>query len=161
MKKTVLTLLMTVSVAMYADELTTDVVNAQPVSKLEQIQKTIDKYEKLINALPEKLQGKIKNFDRLKTIGTKVETVLRSYVAASNECVNELHSPLGEAACRDMAELDLGSEIKKEKSHVNEMIIESERELEQVKNEQKDLPAIKKLLDSLKSTKQMLMREGY
>jgi hypothetical protein len=132
--------------------------SSQSKSKLQVIQEQIDEYTEIIEELPKKLNLKIENFNRLKGLGNDIQEVLTSYVTATEECVNGTFSKVGKKACANFENLDLGTEIKEKKEKVIEMINEAERELEDVKNEQKDLPLIEKLLTSLKSSKEMLMR---
>jgi len=132
--------------------------SSQSKSKLQVIQEQIDEYTEIIEELPKKLNLKIENFNRLKGLGNDIQEVLTSYVTATEECVNGTFSKVGKKACVEFENLDLGTEIKEKKEKVLEMIVEAERELEDVKNEQKDLPLIEKLLSSLKSSKEMLMR---
>lgn len=159
MKK--LILILCVMVSINADELVVSNPTVNPASKLERIQLKIDKYTKIINQLPAELEGKIKNFERLQGLGTKIEKVLTTYIVAVDECIKESHSALGEEACEDMSNLDLGTEIKKEKRLVLDMIEEAQRELTNVRAKEKDIPMVKKILNTLITTKKMLMREEY
>lgn len=127
-------------------------------SKLERIQNQIDKYTKFINELPQELQQKINNFNRIKGLGNDIQQVLVTYITATDECLNGAHSAIGQEACGEFSNLDLGSEIKEKKKKVIEMITEAERELIEVKAKQKDIPLIEKLLKSLKVTKSMMMQ---
>jgi len=129
-----------------------------PQSKLERIQNQIDEYTKIITDFPVKLQAKINNFSRVKGLGNDIQQVLTTYVTATDECINGAHSAIGQKACGDFENLDLGSEIKEKKKRVMEMITEAERELKSVKAEQKDIPLIEKLLKSLNVTKTMMMK---
>jgi len=131
---------------------------SQSTSKLQRIQEQIDEYTEIIEELPKKLNLKIEHFNRLKGLGNDIQEVLTSYVTATKECVNGTFSKIGQKACANFENLDLGTEIKEKKEKVIEMINEAERELEDVKNEKKDLPLIEKLLTSLKASKEMLMR---
>jgi prefoldin subunit 5 len=128
-------------------------------SKLKRIQNKIDKYTKLINDLPRELQEKIDNFNRLKRVGNKIQEVLTIYLVATKECLKESHSKLGKEACDDLSSLDLGMEIKKKKEEVLAMINEASRELEDVKKKQKDIPLIKKVLETLRETKRIMMND--
>lgn len=127
-------------------------------SKLERIQNQIDKYTKFINELPQELQQKINNFNRIKGLGNDIQQVLVTYITATDECLNGAHSAIGQEACGEFSNLDLGSEIKEKKKKVIKMITEAKRELIKVKAKQKDIPLIEKLLKSLKVTKNMIMQ---
>jgi len=161
MKNIILTiLLMSANISLFAVELEVNQA-ATSSSKLSKIQANITEYETIINEMPKKLQSKIENFERLKTIGDKVKSVLSDYIAATNECIKKAHSKIGEKVCQDFSALDLGKEIKEEKDKVKEMIVQAETELKDVRTQELDLPLVKKVLESLRTTKKMLMREGY
>jgi hypothetical protein len=143
--------------SIYADEMDGIQGVQAPKSKLERIQDKIDKYTKLISELPKDLQNKIDNFKKLKDSGNRIQQVLTTYIAATEECVKDAHSTIGREACEDLSDLDLGAEIKNKKHEVIAMINEASRELQIVQDKQKDIPLIEKILTTLKSTKQMMM----
>jgi len=158
MKKIILiTSLVLVQSIVYAGEIDGD-SDTTPPSKLERIQNQIDKYTKVISELPQELKNKINNFNRIKGLGNTIQQVLVTYVTATDECLNGTHSAIGQEACGEFSNLDLGSEIKEKKEKVIAMITEAQRELIEVKAKQKDIPLIEKLLKSLKVTKSMMMQ---
>jgi len=131
---------------------------SQSGSRIERIQIKIEKYERIIENIPQEVQKKIANFNRLKGLGAKVENVLRKYIVAVEECNIDSYSSLGEDACNDMDSLDLGIEIKKEKDTIVELIAQAERELKNAKLKEKDIPKVVRMLEALRSTKAMLER---
>ena len=158
MKKILLvSCLLFVNGLVYADEIDGSIGSQAPKSKLQRIEEKIEKYTKLINELPNELQSKINNFQRLKGLGNKVQEVLVTYISATKECVKQSHSSIGVEACKDLSDLDLGTEIRDKKNKVVLMIEEAERELRVVQEKQKDIGTIEKILKTLKSTKQMMM----
>jgi len=158
MKKIILiTSLVLVQSIVYAGQTDGD-FDTTPPSKLERIQNQIDKYTKVISELPQELKNKINNFNRIKGLGNNIQQVLVTYVTATDECLNGAHSAIGQEACGEFSNLDLGSEIKEKKEKVLAMITEAQRELMDVKAKQKDIPLIEKLLTSLKVTKSMMMQ---
>lgn len=156
MKRLLIIIILVSSPLLQAEQTRSNSSSSQS-SKLKAIQHKIDKYTKTVNEMPARLRQKIKNFDRLQGIGVKVNQVVKKYLVALDSCANKIHSTIGREACEEFDNLNIGEEIRKEKQKVVNAIAEAERELKNVRDMDKDIPLFKNLIDTLQSTKNILM----
>jgi len=130
-------------------------------SKLEQIQANISEYQKYIKDLPQQMQLKEEQFNRLQRAGDRVEKVLRYYLDSVDSCSKDGLTPKGEEICQDMANLQLGGIIRKNKEHITGLIAVAEKELKAIQIDIKEtLPLTRKALASLESVKELIMQGG-